>query len=152
MGSTWARAPLRLKLAVAFTGVMAVLLAAAGVTLSLLSAANLDRAIDDGLEARAGDAAALVHEGAAAGRLSDSGEALAQVLSSYGAVLDTTPGAGGKPLLTRPEVDQALRGRVVKQLAPRGGADDGIRVLGRAAPTRGGKVVVVVGESLEQRT
>jgi two-component system OmpR family sensor kinase len=152
MGSTWARAPLRLKLAIAYTGVMAVLLAAAGVTLSLLSAANLDRAIDDGLEARAGDAAALVREGAAAGRLSDSGEALAQVLSPYGAVLDTTPGAGGKPLLTRPEIDRAVRGRVVKQLAPREGAEDGIRVLGRAAPTRRGDVVVVVGESLEQRT
>ena len=153
MGSTWARAPLRLKLAIAYTGVMAILLAAAGVTLSLLSAANLDRAIDDGLEARAGDAAALVHEGASAGRLSDSGEALAQVLSPYGAVLDTTPGAGGKPLLTRPEIDRAVRGRVVTQLAPREGAEDGIRVLGQPAPTtHGGKVVVVVGESLEQRT
>ena len=50
------------------------------MTLSLLSAANLDRAIDDGLEARAGDAAALVRAGAASGRLSGSGEALAQVL------------------------------------------------------------------------
>jgi signal transduction histidine kinase len=151
MGSTWARAPLRIKLAVAYTGVMAVLLFAAGVTLSLLSAANLDSAIDDGLEARAGDAAALVRQGAHTGRLSGSGEALAQVLSRTGEVLDTTPGAGGKPLLTREQIEKALRGRSVTELPPRQNASDGIRVLGRPAPTRSGTVVVVVGESLEQR-
>jgi two-component system OmpR family sensor kinase len=152
MGSTWSHAPLRIKLALAYTGVMAVLLVAAGVALSLLSAANLDRAIDDGLEARAGDAAALVHEGAQAGRLSHSGEALAQVLSPAGEVLDTTPLAGGKPLLTREEIDQAMRGRVSTDLGARQGAEDGIRVLGRRAPSSEGPVVVVVGESLEQRT
>ena len=151
MGSTWARAPLRIKLAVAYTGVMAVLLFAAGVTLSLLSAANLDSAIDDGLDARAGDAAALVHEGTHTGRLSGSGEALAQVLSRTGQVLDTTPGAGDKPLLAREQIEKALRGRYVTELPPRGNASDGIRVLGRRAPTRSGTVVVVVGESLEQR-
>jgi signal transduction histidine kinase len=151
MGSTWARAPLRIKLSLAYTGVMAILLFAAGVTLSLLSAANLDHAIDDGLEARAGDAAAIVREGAKAGRLRDSGEALAQVLSPAGEVLDTTPDAGGTPLLTRDQIGDAMEGRVVTQLPARPGADEGLRVLGRREPTRGGNVVVVVGESLEQR-
>ena len=95
MSSWWARAPLRIKLALAFTGVMAVLLAGASVTLSLLSAANLDRAIDDGLEARAGDAAALVRAGAQSGRLSGSGEALAQVLGPRRRACSTRrPGAG----------------------------------------------------------
>jgi signal transduction histidine kinase len=151
MTSWWARAPLRIKLTLAFTGVMAVLLVGASVTLSLLSAANLDRAIDDGLEARAGDAAALVRAGAASGRLSDSGEALAQVLDADGRVLDTTPGAGSRPLLTPAELRRAARGGVVTQRGPRGDYRDGIRVLGRPAPTAGGEVVVVVGESLEQR-
>jgi two-component system, OmpR family, sensor kinase len=151
MGSTWARAPLRIKVAIAYTGVMAVLLVAASVTLSLLSAANLDKAIDDGLEARAGDAAAIVREGAEAGRLNRSGEALAQVLSPTGEVLDTTPLAGGTPLLTREQIDRAVSGGVVTQLPARQGAPEGLRVLGRPAPTRAGRVVVVVGESLEQR-
>ena len=151
MTSWWARAPLRIKLALAFTGVMAVLLAGAGVTLSLLSAANLDRAIDDGLEARAGDAAALVRAGAESGRLSGSGEALAQVLDADGAVLDTTPGAGERPLLTPAELSRARAGRVVADRDPRPGFADGIRVLGRPAPTASGDVVVAVGESLEQR-
>jgi len=152
MTSWWARAPLRIKLALAFTGVMAVLLLGASVTLSLLSAANLDRAIDDGLEARAGDAAALVRPGAASGRLSGSGEALAQVLDENGNVLDTTPGAGARPLLTPAELHRAARGGVVTERGPRTGFTDGIRVLGRPAPTGSGEVVIVVGESLEQRT
>jgi signal transduction histidine kinase len=151
MTSWWARAPLRIKLTLAFTGVMAVLLVGASVTLSLLSAGNLDRAIDDGLEARAGDAAALVRAGAASGRLSDSGEALAQVLDEDGRVLDTTVGAGDRPLLTPAELRRAERGGVVTERGPRGDFADGIRVLARPAPTAGGEVVVVVGESLEQR-
>jgi hypothetical protein len=53
------RIPLRLKLTLVFTGVMAVLLAAAGIALSVLVAQNLDSTIDDGLAARAGDAAAV---------------------------------------------------------------------------------------------
>jgi two-component system OmpR family sensor kinase len=152
MTSSWARAPLRIKLALAFTGVMAVLLAGASVTLSLLSAANLDRAIDDGLEARAGDAAALVRPGTQSGRLSGSGEALAQVLAEDGTVLDTTPGAGDEPLLTPSELRRAGDGGVITERGPREGFADGVRVLGRPAPTRDGEVVVVVGESLEQRT
>ena len=151
MTSWWARAPLRIKLALAFTGVMAVLLLGASVTLSLLSAANLDRAIDDGLEARAGDAAALVRPGAASGRLSGSGEALAQVLDERGKVLDTTPGAGAAPLLTAAELARAAEGGVVTERGPRPGFSDGIRLLARPAPTGDGEVVVVVGESLEQR-
>ena len=152
MSSWWARAPLRIKLTLAFTGVMAILLLIASVTLSLLSAANLDRAIDDGLEARAGDAAALVRAGAESGRLSGSGEALAQVLDENGNVLDTTPGAGARPLLTAAELHRATRGGVVTERGPRTGFTDGIRVLGRPAPTGSGEVVIVVGESLEQRT
>jgi two-component system, OmpR family, sensor kinase len=151
MATTWARVPLRIKLAVAFTGVMAVLLAAASVALSVLSAANLDRAIDDGLEARAGDAAAIVREGARSGRLSGSGEALAQVLGLDGRVLDTTPGAGENAMLGAAEIRRTDRGGEVIDRGAQPGAPDGIRLLARRAPTGRGDVVVVVGESLEQR-
>jgi two-component system OmpR family sensor kinase len=151
MASTWARAPLRIKLALAFTGVMAVLLAAASVALSLLSARNLDRAIDDGLAARAGDAAAIVRVGARTGSLSGSGEALAQVLAPDGRVLDTTPGAGQTPMLTAAEIRRADRGGEVIDRSSRRGAPDGIRLLARTTPTETGDVVVVVGESLQQR-
>jgi two-component system OmpR family sensor kinase len=151
VGSAWARVPLRIKLALAFTGVMAVLLAVASVALSLLSARNLDRAIDAGLAARAGDAAALVREDTGAGRLQGSGESLAQVLDTSGRLLDTTPGAGREPLLTGAEAADSSSEDIVVDRPPRAGAPDGIRVLARTVPADGGEVVVVVGESREQR-
>src|SRR4051794_18622419 len=104
-----ARVPLRFKLTLAFTGVMAVLLAAAGIALSVLVASNLDSTIDDGLAARAGDAAAVV----AQGRLVSTGEPFAQVLGTDDKVLDTTTGAGPAALLTAREVARAREGVVI---------------------------------------
>src|SRR5918912_666711 len=111
------RLPLRIKLTLAFTGVMAVLLGAAGVALTLLVARNLDSTIDSGLAARAGDAAALVRAGAHKGRLNQSGETFAQVLSLTGDVLDTTPGAGEAPVLTPEDVLEASRGMLIVERA-----------------------------------
>src|SRR3954468_19531156 len=97
--------PLRIKLTLAFTGVMAILLAAAGIALSLLVAANLDSTIDDGLAARAGDAAAVVKARTGGSALDNTGEAFAQVLDSTGTVVDTTNGAGAESLLDRESVE-----------------------------------------------
>jgi signal transduction histidine kinase len=136
--------PLRFKLTLAFTGVMAVLLAVAGIALSLLVAQNLDSTIDDGLEARARDAGAVVRRG----QLSDTGEPYAQVLRLDGTVRDTTTGAGSRPLLDAAEVAEARTGVVIAE-ARRDSTD--LRLL--AGPTRaqGESVILVVGESLAQR-
>jgi signal transduction histidine kinase len=143
------RLPLRIKLALAYTGVMAVLLAAAGIVLSVLVARNLDNTIDDGLAARAGDAAALVRAGAARGRLSRSGENYAQVLTAAGGVLDTTPQAGRMAVLEPGELSRALRGTVIADRDEPG--DAGVRLLARPVRTPEGRRVVVVGESLAER-
>src|SRR3954452_13111766 len=90
------RIPLRLKLTLAFTGVMAVLLTLAGIALSVLVAQNLDSTIDDGLAARAGDASAVIASGAP---LASTGEPFAQVFSPDGVVRNTTPSASGEPLV-----------------------------------------------------
>src|SRR3954451_14764912 len=143
--------PLRIKLTLAFTGVMAILLAAAGIALSLLVARNLDSTIDDGLAARAGDAAALMRGGVRNGRLNDSGETFAQVLSPQGDVLDATPAAGRAPVLTPAEAARAARRTVILE---RGGVkreSEGLRLLARPADTRGRRLVIVVGEGLAQR-
>src|SRR3954452_9752070 len=146
---TLARLPLRIKLTLAFTGVMAVLLAAAGIALSLLVARNLDSTIDDGLAARAGDAAALMRGGVRSGRLNDSGEPFAQVLSQQGQVLDATPAAGQAAVLTPAETARAARRTVIVE---RGGfkrETEGLRLLARpAAETHGRHLVIVVGEGL----
>jgi heavy metal sensor kinase len=144
-----ARIPLRVRLSLAFTGVMAVLLAAAGIALSLLVAHNLDSTIDDGLSARAGDAAALVRTGAGNGRLARTGEAFAQVLSSDGQVVETTPGAGDQPLLSPAEAARAQSRVVIADRRDRNGA--ALRVYARPARARGRSVTVVVGEPLLQR-
>src|SRR4051812_32505620 len=146
MSRAWARVPLRIKLTLAFTGVMAVLLAAAGFALSVLVARNLDRAINAGLAARAGDAAALV----ASGSLRDSGEARAQLLGRDGRVLDGTPSAGSVALLTGRELDAAWEQPLI---VDRHGHEESaaLRLYARPARAGGGRAVVVIGESLAQR-
>src|SRR4051794_14985493 len=136
--------PLRSKLTLAFTGVMAVLLTGAGIALSVLVAHNLDSTINDGLDARAGDAAAVVRNG----RLGATGEPFAQVVSDAGRVLDTTTGAGVTPLLSTLDRERALRGPVIVNLR-RKGAD--LRLLARPVSARGQRAVLLVGESLGQR-
>jgi heavy metal sensor kinase len=139
----------RVRLTLAFTGVMAVLLAAAGVALSVLVANNLDSTIDDGLAARAGDAAALVRTGAGRGRLERTGEAFAQLLDPGAHVLDTTAGAGEEPLLSPAEAARARRHVVIADRHEPNGAS--LRLYARPARTPRGDAVVVVGESLLQR-
>jgi hypothetical protein len=111
--------PLRFKLTLAFTGVMAVLLACAGVALSVLVANNLDNTIDDGLAARAGDAAAVVAAKTGGSALENTGESFAQVLDADGTVIDTTTGAGPAELgleMVAPAVATADEGTRVRLL------------------------------------
>jgi signal transduction histidine kinase len=137
----------RARLTLAFTGVMAILLAAASIALSVLVANNLDSTINDGLAARAGDAAALVRTSTNRGRLVRTGEAFAQLLSPAGQVIDTTPGAGPAPLLSPAETARARRRVVIADRPGRKGEE--LRLYAR--PARNGTAVVVVGEPLLQR-
>jgi signal transduction histidine kinase len=134
------RISLRLKLTLAFTGVMAVLLALAGIALSVLVAGNLDSTIENGLAARAGDAAAVV----TTGRLASTGEPYAQVLAADGTVRDTTTGAGEQPLLTDGELARARTQTVIVERPE-------LRLLARPVQADGMDAVLVVGESLAQR-
>src|SRR5690349_4734157 len=143
------RIPLRLKLTLVFTGVMAVLLAAAGIALSVLVAENLDSTIDDGLAARAGDAAAVAASRRDTAvtptqRLERSGEAFAQVLTRDGHIRGTTQAARGAPLLTLDQIDRAARGPLIVESKLNGVK---LRLYGRPA----GPYIVAVGESLVQR-
>ena len=136
--------PLRIKLTLAFTGVMALLLIAAGIALSVLVAKNLDSTINDGLAARAGDAAAVVSRG----RLASTGEPFAQLLSPDGRVLQTTTGAGTRPLLDAGTLGRTAGGDLIMQRR-RAGVD--LRLLARPVQARGQRAVLVIGESLAQR-
>ena len=126
------RMPLRFKLTLAFTGVMAVLLAVAGFALSLLVAQNLDSTIDDGLAARARDAAAVVDAQA----LASTGEPYAQVLEIDGRVKSTTTGAG------RSAADHAGRGeraRAGELIVERRRDGEDLRLLARPVAATGSR-------------
>ena len=144
-----ARMPLRFKLTLAFTGVMAVLLTGAGIALSVLVANNLDNTIDDGLAARAGDAAAVVAARTGQSALDTTGEAFAQVLDAGGDVVDTTAGAGQASLLDPASLAEARRGVVIVERRAQDGA--AVRLLARPVNADGTKEIVVVGEPLAQR-
>ncbi|MDA0180658.1 ATP-binding protein [Solirubrobacter phytolaccae] len=134
--------PLRIKLTLAFTGVMAVLLTAAGIALSVLVAGSLDETIDEGLRARARDASALVRTRT----LSDTGEPYAQVLDLEGRVRYTTREAGRRPLLEPADVQRTQAGDVIVTSRRN---DTDLRLL--ASRVDGGEQILVVGEPLLQR-
>ena len=143
------RMPLRFKLTLAFTGVMAVLLTGAGIALSLLVAENLDSTIDDGLAARAGDAAAVVRARTGQAKLAKTGETFAQVLDGNGKVIDFTTSAGEASLLDRASVMAARQGIVTVERRTAEGA--AVRLLARPVKADDTQEIVVVGEPLAQR-
>ena len=132
----------RLRVTLAFTAVMALVLVAAGLFLYLRLGAELDAGIRRTLQSRSADITALV---ARSGRLADSDrDAVAQVLDPSGRVTDATHEAGSRAWLTPAQTRRALRGPLVVDQQH---GDDHLRV--RAVPASGG--VVVVGEDLDPR-
>jgi two-component system OmpR family sensor kinase len=145
------RVPIRIRLTVAFTIVMALVLAATGLFLYLRLASSLDRTIDQGLRARATDVTALAQQSDTGLRESQAARAnagFAQILTPSGRVVDATPGLQHMPLLRSGELAGAERGSM---LAPRmlGGAH--VRLLAVPVDAQGRRLVVVVGASLEPR-
>ncbi len=132
---------------------MAAVLVAVGGFLYLRVGGALDETIDQGLEARATDVAALaeqsdtgLREAAGAG---GPDESFAQVLTETGAVLDSTPGLAGTALLTPAQLEQAVRMRVVIERAL---GEELVRLLAVPVTAQDQRLVVVVGASLELRS
>lgn len=152
-----ARLPLRLRLTLAFAGVMAVVLAGAGVYIRTSLADDLDASIHASLTARATDVSALVDgEGgdlteAGGSALTEDGAAFAQVLDRSGRVVDATPLLRDAPLLDPAQIAAAGRRPLLVDLSSVPGVDERARAL--AVPA-GGDVpgrVIVVGTALESR-
>jgi two-component system, OmpR family, sensor kinase len=149
------RLPLRLRLTLAFAGVMALVLAATGLFLHVRLRDSLDEQLDQTLRARADDVAALVRGGSSLGegrgRLAETEESFAQVLGPDGAVRDATPPLRA-PLLRHDQLDDAGRGTLLVDRGPVAGLDEArVRLLATPVETDGETVVVVMGASLEDR-
>lgn len=142
------RLPIRVRLTIAFAGVLTAVLGASGLVLYTEFERDLDEVIDRDLNARAADMAALVAEGANPGRaLAASGERLAQIYSPDGRLLASTAAFDGERALTPAQVRRAQRER---QGMDRVGTRIGDARVRAVPASRGGgaPVVIAVGEPL----
>jgi two-component system, OmpR family, sensor kinase len=146
------RLPIRLRLTAAFAVAMAVVLAATGALLYFRLASSLDEAIHESLEAHAAEVAASTARGERALAATAQDERFVQLLDLGGGVVDATPRVRERPLLRADEVARVRTGAVVsseRREVP--GLDGAARILARPIETPDGKLVVVVGASLEER-
>jgi two-component system, OmpR family, sensor kinase len=165
-----ARVPIRLRLTLVFAVAMAIVLAGMGMFVYLRVGAALDATIDQSLRGRADELAAMVRlsgsglREAGGNRLAEQGESVAQVLQPDGAVLDSTPQLGDRPLLTHQQLARAAAATIVVERASVPGSDDPVRLLATPVQPPGRRLVatpvqppgrrlllVVVGASLEGR-
>ncbi len=142
---------MRVRVTLAFAGVMALVLAATGLFVYLRLESELDATIDQSLRSRAGDVSALVARAgdglAESGRISltERGENLAQILDGGGDVVDATAGYQSAPLLTAAERRRALRSTITVERDELDQEDEPARLLGTPVHAQGRDLIVVVG-------
>jgi two-component system OmpR family sensor kinase len=143
------RLPIRLRLTIAFAGVLTSVLAVGGLVLFTEFRGDFDKVIDENLTSRAADAAALVATGRPDAGLMRSREKLAQVYDAHGALAASTPALARARLLTVAEARRAGRGhlRVWRVDTPVGES----RVQVRVAHSAAGPLAVAVAEPLDRR-
>jgi two-component system, OmpR family, sensor kinase len=143
--------PVRIRLTLAFTAVMAVVLVAVGLFVYSRVGSDLDAALDTSLRSRADDIAALAGGGRLSAsdqdRLVASDESLAQLIGPGGRVVYSSAGVSSSPVLTKDELARAERGPLFVNRDAVAGFDERLRLLAR--PTDSG--VIVVGSTREDR-
>jgi two-component system OmpR family sensor kinase len=143
------RLPIRLKLTLLFSGVMAVLLAALSVFLYLHFRSDLDYNIDQSLRARAQEIASLVRgvdierDHSAYDPLPGRGENFVQILDRQGRVLAAGPGYDKPALLAGSEIAGATQEPLLIQRHQQS------RLF--SMPINHGSAIVVAGVSLAER-
>jgi two-component system, OmpR family, sensor kinase len=142
------RLPIRVRLTLAFTAVMAVVLAA----MSFFVYARVDRAllasIDQSLRSQTFDVARLDR-----GRLdrdSEAGGGVAQVLRPNGAEVASDP-AGLPPALGAGDLRRVAAGARILRSGTLPGLHEHLRVLAQSTVLHGQRVVLVAARSLEPR-
>jgi two-component system, OmpR family, sensor kinase len=144
------RLPIRLRLTIAFAGVLTAVLGASGWVLYTEFERDINEVIDRDLNARAADMTALVSEARDPGRaLVASGERVAQIYSPAGRLLSSTAALAGTRALTGAEVREAARAQLQIDRAETAAGAARLRAV-PAAQGDGAPVVIVVGEPLER--
>jgi len=143
------RLPIRLRLTIAFAGVLAAVLAVGGLVLYFQFRSDFDNLTGANLSSRAADAAALVASGEPHAALTRSQERLAQVFDARGRLVASTPALSRSRLLTPEQARRAARGRlrIARVQVPAGATT----VSAHAAHAFGGTLAVAVAEPLDRR-
>jgi two-component system OmpR family sensor kinase len=145
------RLPVRIRLTLAFTAVMALVLVAVGLFVYFQVGSDLDEALDQSLRTRADELAAVAGSsrlGSGPGeRLVEPDEGFSQVLDGDGDVVDATPGFE-QPLLSGAELTRARTEAVFANRDSVSSFDEKVRLLARPA----GEYVVVAAASREDRS
>jgi heavy metal sensor kinase len=149
------RLPTRVRVTLAFSAAMAILLSALLVVVYVAMDRALEAGTDRALRQHAADVTTLIEEAnsglAQSGRspLTEQGESLAQILDPQGRVVDAPPPLRRQPLVSVSEVRRATHGTAFfshhHQLEV--GAD--VRLLVTPVTVQRRKLVIVVGQSLK---
>ena len=146
------RLPIRIRVTLAFAAAMALLLAGLGVFVYSQVESQLDETIDQGLRDRIAEATTVVASSdpdeLREGRLLAEGEeSFGQILTSEGAVLDTTRQLGDRPALGPADLRAASAGPVYVERE----LGDPARLLAAPVSAEGRELIVVVGAALDDR-
>jgi heavy metal sensor kinase len=147
------RIPIRLRVTLAFTIVMAVLLTALGFYVYSRFDTELSEQIDQGLRTHGDDIASLVAHRDLSRSVALLGreESFAQVLTPDGRIYATTPLLGNNPQLTPAEAERAAKESFVVTRPHVRSIQGEARLLARPASGRGQTYVVVVAATLDDR-
>jgi len=134
------RWPIRIRLTVAFTVMMALALAAVGAVTVAHTRSSLDSAITESLTYRLADmrAVAVAVDPILPGSSQDTGE---QVLDESGQLVAGTPELAGTPMLSASERAAARHGQLIVDHPSAGDMLGPVRIA--ATPVPGGRIVVV---------
>ena len=148
---------IRVRVAAAFASTMAIVLAMTGWFVYASLDSHLSRALDLNLHLRADDLGALVRQDgslAAAGRggFIETGEAFAQLLDAKGRVVSATSPLGGRSLLTKQELAQAMRSPYFTERNAVPGLDEPSRLLATPLARNGQSLVLIVGVTSQDRS
>ncbi|HSD24994.1 MAG TPA: ATP-binding protein [Solirubrobacterales bacterium] len=148
------RIPIRLRVALAFALVSAVVLAALGYYVYARFDSELSEQIDQSLRTHGDDIASLVAGGDLArnAKLLGREESFAQVLTPDGRIYASTPQLGANPQITAQEAARAARDSFVVTRPHVRSISGQARLLARPADgPRGERFVVVTAASLDDR-
>ena len=150
------RLSLRLRLTLAFSLVMAVLLGVTGLLVYDFFRSDLNNNIDNSLSGRSDAVAAIARDSDGPSDVSlrgvtGSGEDFAQVLTLDGRVVASTPQVEGHALLTGDALQRAAAGTVTVGHPSLPGLDGALRIRALPVRTGGAPVIVAVGTSLGER-